>query len=808
MLRYRLDDLGWFQFEWLVQSLLKAKFGVGIESWGGRGDHGRDAFHKGSLEFPRDGELFEGPFVFQVKFVEEANAAGAKPRPRIISAVNFEIKRMTERRDLPEKSVYVLISNVALSPELRNEIAGLFQSTFPELEPFTIGGQDLCDLLDNFPNIRTSFPQLLGLRDLDTLLESVVAKPIIERSRAMIEEARELAPIFYPTEAYSEAIVKLTKHNFAVLEGPPEVGKTAIARMIGFARLSMGWEALECLSPDDFFQLYSQEKPQIFIADDAFGSTEYDPSRTNLWSYNLERIIRLLDRRHWLIWTARKHILEIALEKMRLQGKSEEFPHPGSVLVDAANLSTLEKALILYRHAKAEGLDNDAREFVKKHAEMIVLHQHFTPERIRRFVRNSLRIISNDYKDGKLKRESLKSIIQKEIREPTKTLKQAFDCLSEDHKRFLISRLDVSKQGFFIHEDDQKSSFSRHRPAGSKKSYQKIEKELALSFLRSTALGEDWVHPSIRDLIIDYLIENTSERHHFLSSCSTSGVSLAMSVGGGSEGRRNFPLVLDSNDMNIIKSRVDELVSILPPDELLKVLTVTYESKRSSLDLGDDRMISFVDEIFEMILNSVLTRWENKDEPLKNELLRSYYNLASLSKSFMPSPPLSITWQDIVSSVGKALDKRSREGCFEEFSAIRNMFEFVDIVQEEDPRFLKYIGFPKCVSYQLKMILELFIEDAETTYSFESDEEDLYELYIGESHKFETMHEICEEILNLDIDIEIDQSPEEILQTIASAQHYYEQEAEEYFNPEPDYDYRGEAPNKSDASIPALFSDL
>ncbi len=179
MLRYRLDDLGWFQFEWLVQSLLKAKFGVAIESWGGKGDHGRDAFYKGSLEFPRDGELLEGPFVFQVKFVEEANAAGAKPRPRIISAVKSEIKRMRKRGDVPNKSVYVLITNVALSPGLRNEIAGLFQSTFPELEPFTIGGQDLCDLLDNFPNIRTSFPQLLGLRDLDALLESVVAKPII-----------------------------------------------------------------------------------------------------------------------------------------------------------------------------------------------------------------------------------------------------------------------------------------------------------------------------------------------------------------------------------------------------------------------------------------------------------------------------------------------------------------------------------------------------------------------------------------------------------------------------------------------------
>src|ERR1035441_10325739 len=59
MVRYRLDDLGWFQFESMVQSLLKAEFGVGVESWGGTNDFGRDAYCPGPLRFPdkkRDGD--------------------------------------------------------------------------------------------------------------------------------------------------------------------------------------------------------------------------------------------------------------------------------------------------------------------------------------------------------------------------------------------------------------------------------------------------------------------------------------------------------------------------------------------------------------------------------------------------------------------------------------------------------------------------------------------------------------------------------------------------------------------------------
>jgi hypothetical protein len=344
MLRYRLDDLGWYQFECMVQSLLKANLGLGIESWAGRGDHGRDAFFKGPLEFPTKSSLQEGPFIFQVKFVEEANAAGANPRLRLISALNSEIKKLEKRRTSKKiKFVYSLFTNVYLSPELRKELHEILINDFPLFNVVVMGGQDICDLLDNSPNIRVSFPQILSLRDLDSLLNEIVAKPIIERSRGMIEEAREISLIFYPTNAYSETLRKLALNNFAVLEGPPEVGKTAIARMIGLSRLSIGWDAFECLSPNEFFQSFSTENQQIFIADDAFGSTEYDPARTNEWSHNLDRILRRLDHKHWLIWTARKHILEIALQRMRLQGKGEKFPEPGSILIDAGFLQRPKK---------------------------------------------------------------------------------------------------------------------------------------------------------------------------------------------------------------------------------------------------------------------------------------------------------------------------------------------------------------------------------------------------------------------------------------------------------------------------------
>lgn len=80
--------------------------------------------------------------------------------------------------------------------------------------------------------------------------------------------------------------------------------------MIGLSLLSSGWESLVCDTPDDFFKQYRSEANQVFIADDAFGRTEYDPTRGREWERLFERVTGRLDKKHWLIWTSRKYILE------------------------------------------------------------------------------------------------------------------------------------------------------------------------------------------------------------------------------------------------------------------------------------------------------------------------------------------------------------------------------------------------------------------------------------------------------------------------------------------------------------------
>jgi len=205
--RYRLDDLGWFDFEALVQSLLKAHLGLRLEAWGGHSDLGRDAFSRGPLRFPRPDVEQEGPYIFQVKFVQGANAAGARPAKALLDAVTGEIERRSKRRagrsTVPRW--YVLITNVPLTSSLRGSIESLLHDGLAGVEVLALGASDVCALLDQYPALRRSFPELLGLRDLDALLYSVVNRVVIQRSAAALEEARDLAPVFVATAPYHRA---------------------------------------------------------------------------------------------------------------------------------------------------------------------------------------------------------------------------------------------------------------------------------------------------------------------------------------------------------------------------------------------------------------------------------------------------------------------------------------------------------------------------------------------------------------------------------------------------------------------------
>jgi hypothetical protein len=109
-----------------------------------------------------------------VKFVENANAAGASPAKALLSSVQVESKRIKERitkKVWTNPAHFVLVTNVPVQASLRKKMKSQLKGLLPPKRMHVLGGGDVCDYLDDEPNLRRSFPQLLGLRDLSDLIQ-------------------------------------------------------------------------------------------------------------------------------------------------------------------------------------------------------------------------------------------------------------------------------------------------------------------------------------------------------------------------------------------------------------------------------------------------------------------------------------------------------------------------------------------------------------------------------------------------------------------------------------------------------------
>lgn len=640
MTRYRLDDLGWFHFEKLVQSLLKAELGISVESWGGRGDAGRDAYVKGQLAFPDREHLSPGPFVFQVKFISAANAAGARWKGLLRSGWNAELREIEKRVSAgawEEAAHYVLLTNAPLTPGVRKELTEAAARVMHQTEVTSLGGDDISDLLDAHKEIRWTFPEVLSLRDLESMLRAVVNQSVLNRSRLAVEESRGLVPVFVPTQAYFQAVQVLRVHSFVVLDGPPEMGKTAIARMIGLQHLLHDWQCIDCRSPEDFFSAYSRSANQLLIADDAFGRTEYDPGLGRLWERDLPRILASLDGKHRLLWTTRKHILARALKEMDLVGRAQAFPEPGEVIVTADALTTEEKARILYRHARAAHLDSGCRSIARNNAAGIVGNKHFTPERIRRFVSERLPEISAAAEAGG-DEEWLKAEVVEAIRNPTERMRKSFRALPVPHKWALITLLELP---FFVDEEGWRTRFEAHRGPISEIRFRETIEDLQQAFIKKIQVRFDWIHPSYRDLVIDELAADLPLQQDFLARTSVEGIKLALSEAGGGGGSRLRPLVGSSESWELIRRRCSKIAASGRDREATAVLQILLDAVHS------DESASQVQELRELLAeccSATVHAWDARGTEIQSEALRTYVRAAQQFAGEAPYPRLEPTW--------------------------------------------------------------------------------------------------------------------------------------------------------------------
>jgi hypothetical protein len=715
MLRYRLDDLGAYQFEKLVQSALKVRAGLGVESWGNRGDWGRDSYAPGSLRFPDPKVQTRGSFIFQTKFVEGANSAGARPRAALISSASKEVNRISDRVrkgtwGMPTH--FTFITNSLIGANERDQIRTMFVDAMPLSAVVVWGGDDVCDVLDQAPAVARAFPQLLSIRDLDELIGRVLNKESRERSETALQIASELVPVFAPTSSYERAWRILRRHHFAVLEGPPEVGKSAIAWMIGMTQAARGWEVVVCQTPETFFQMVGTSKPQLFIADDAFGRTEYDPTRTSKWEADLDLILHRLGRRRWLIWTSRKHILERACDRMDTQGKARSFPDPGSVLIDVSELSVEERALILFRHARAAGLVREAKQLVRAHASQIVHDPEFTPERMRRFVHEGLTHILSEVRSGNMESPQVKLAITEALHNPTKQMRLTFRGLPAAYKWFLVALLEIptgpgvlsDAREMFGNLGELRTLYEAYCPEADHEPFEDVVQHLTEAFvkLRKTVWKKqsvDWIHPSYRDLVIDELIQDSSLRTTFLRRASLEGVKLAVSDTGGRYGNRKMPFIRSAESWDILRDRCLALIASDAGDRDLLEVIANAASQGTSTD-----QVHRWERLLADVCKMVQVKWDRASRPIMARDLEAFSKARWAARPLPDIPDLQLTWDSLSELFRDSVRHAGTEGSLS-YEAFDKLTEFARAVQQCAPEFLEAAGFPDDYENELNAVL-------------------------------------------------------------------------------------------------------
>lgn len=418
---YALDRMGWLHFEQLCAALFELEGAVAPLAWAGGADRCRAVLSGTPLGAPLVNGPTPEPVLVQCAWVRDDNPV------RLVDAVERLVEERAE--DVALAASLVVLTNLQRSPKL----GAMIKRALPDqrIKVRVLGRTEIGQRLDARAELRRAMPSVLGLRDLSELIDpDVAARSSLDRSAAS-----ELSTVFVPTRAYRRALGVLDAHRFAVLTGPPEMGKTAVARTIALAQLTDAWEAHECTRPDDIWQVFDPNRPQVFVADDAFGSTEYRPDAAERWASEMERILRTLDDRHWLIWTSRPAPLRAGLGRLHRERGAERFPAPGEVLVDASKLDVAEKTLILFRHAKAAELPAETRSWLKDAGAEIVSHPHFTPERIRRFTARLKTMPDEEM--------TIPRVMRRELTNPTDAMAASFSSLGTEYRDLLIAMLDT-----------------------------------------------------------------------------------------------------------------------------------------------------------------------------------------------------------------------------------------------------------------------------------------------------------------------------------------------------------------------------
>jgi hypothetical protein len=306
--------------------------------------------------------------------------------------------RDLERLELPKvrklnPDRYILGVSIDFGPGQKEKISALFGNYISSKDDI-LSSRDINRLLNEpaYDWIVQAYPNLWvpNISIFKKVLHETVHRAVYTESAEELKEAIHASKVFTPTRIYREALHKWSQNNVIILSGEPGVGKTSMAYLLALAYLQPNeldgfvWAN----SIDDVRIMFEDDRKQVIILDDFWGSIFHEEHRRRNEENGLNKLIRRTIQSNGtkrLILTTREYVLQQGLQK-----------HPGlrdsleqhSIICTMEEYGDGEKASILFRHLYASNLRYEYVKTMFREYRKIIQHQNYNPRVMVTFLAN------------------------------------------------------------------------------------------------------------------------------------------------------------------------------------------------------------------------------------------------------------------------------------------------------------------------------------------------------------------------------------------------------------------------------------
>lgn len=477
------------EFEALGSSIIEKIIGERVEVF----KPGKDGGVDGRFWFGKNKEV-----IIQCKHYLET------PYKTLISKLKTEEFAKVKKLN-PSK--YIFITSKKLSRLNKKTIKEIFHP-FIHREDDIFGLDDLNIFLSKRENqdiVEQNFKLWITS---SSVLDLIYNNAIKGRSESTLSEIEKKAYKYAITENHKKGLQILEIKNVLILTGEPGIGKTTLADSLTLHYMGKGYEFCdieENISEAESIYREKEKKKILFYCDDFLGSNLYDAISNKKDSHIVRFITRVSkDNSKKFILTSRTTILNKAysLSHAFQNGKIRD----NEFLLKVKNLTSVDKALILYNHVYHSNLEIEYIDKIyedKKYRE-IINHRNFNP-RIIEFVTDNIRV-------GNILPDNYWNYIKKNLDEPKSIWENYFQHQTDDSIRALVF-LTVFNNGKISEEILGNAYYTYLRIHNvnlgdqSDKSFTAVSKLTAKSLLNRIQLDENMFeyvlfNPSIADFII------------------------------------------------------------------------------------------------------------------------------------------------------------------------------------------------------------------------------------------------------------------------------------------------------------------